>query len=122
MCLYGILRWFINALVLMLVPYIVPGVEVANFFTALIVAIFLALVNAIIRPIIIILTLPINILTLGVFTLVINGLMFWLVSAIVKGFTITNFWSAFLAALIYAIISMLLSSLDGTQTKVRRIK
>jgi putative membrane protein len=110
-----ILRWFINALLLMLIPYIVPGVEVASFFTALVVAVVLAAVNAIIRPLVIILTLPINILTLGLFTLVINAFMFYLVSAVVKGFTISNFWAAFFAALIYSIFSMAISSLDKNE-------
>ena len=112
MCLYAILRWVVNALFLMLIPYLVPGVEVASFFTALVVAVVLAAVNAVIRPLVILLTLPINILTLGLFTLVINGLMFYLVSAIVKGFTVSNFWVAFFAALIYSILSMIISSLD----------
>jgi len=115
MCLYALLRWVINALLLMLIPYIVPGIEVASFFTALVVAVVLAAVNAVIRPFVILLTLPINILTLGLFTLVINALMFWLVSAIVKGFFITNFWAAFFAALIYAIFSMIISSLDQSE-------
>jgi putative membrane protein len=112
MCLYTILRWVVNALILMLIPYIVPGVSVENFFTALVVAVVLALVNALIKPILIIFTLPINILTLGLFTLVINGLMFYIVSAIVKGFFITDFLSAFLAALVYSLISLLVSYLD----------
>jgi len=116
MCLYAILRWIINALLLMLIPYIVPGVEVASFFTALVVAMVLAAVNAVIRPFVILLTLPINILTLGLFTLIINGLMFYLVSAIVKGFFITNFWAAFFAALIYSIFSILISSLDRSDS------
>ena len=115
MCLYAILRWVINALLLMLIPYLVPGIEVASFFTALVVAVVLAAVNAIIRPFVILLTLPINILTLGLFTLVINGLMFYLVSAIVKGFTVSNFWAAFFAALIYSILSMAISSLDRNE-------
>ena len=115
MCIYALLRWVINALLLMLIPYVVPGVEVASFFTALVVAVVLAAINAVIRPLIILLTLPINILTLGLFTLVINALMFWFVSAIVKGFTVTNFWAAFFAALIYALFSMLISSLDRSE-------
>ncbi len=122
MCLYTILRWFVNALVLMLIPYIVPGVSVESFFTALLVAVVLALVNSLIKPILILFTLPINILTLGLFTLVINGLMFWLVSAIVKGFNVTNFTAAFFAALVYSIISLLISYLDQPNTpQVKRI-
>lgn len=110
MCLEAALRWVINALILMGIAYIVPGIEVISFWTALIVSLVLALVNAVIKPIILLLTLPINILTLGLFTLIINGFMFWLVSTIVKGFTITNFWSAVIAALIYSLISIALSS------------
>jgi putative membrane protein len=116
MCLYAVLRWVVNALVLILITYVVPGVDIASFYTALIVALVLGLVNAVIRPIIILLTLPINILTLGLFTLVVNAAMFMLVATVVKGFTITSFWSAFLAALIYALFSMLISStLDQNQ-------
>jgi putative membrane protein len=122
MCLFAILRWFINAVLLMIITYLVPGVEITSFFTALVVALVLGLVNAVIRPLIIILTLPINILTLGLFTLIINAFMFWLVSDIVKGFTITNFWSAFFAALIYALVSMFISSMDRSEPTVKVIK
>lgn len=117
MCLESILKWIGNALVLMIIAYVVPGVQVASFFTALIVALVLALVNAVIKPLIIILTLPINILTLGLFTLIINGFLFWFVSSVVKGFTISNFWIAVLAALIYSIFSMIISSFGESQEK-----
>jgi len=106
-----ILRWVINAGLLMLIPYVVPGVSVKNFGTALVAALILAFVNALIKPILILLTLPINILTLGLFILVINGLMFWLVSAVVKGFHISGFWPAFLAALVFSIFSIALNYL-----------
>lgn len=122
MCLYAILRWIVNALILMLIPFIVPGVSVESFFTALVVAVVLALVNALIKPILLIFTLPINILTLGLFTLVINGLMFYLVSAIVKGFNITNFTAAFFAALVYSVISLFISYLDSPESpKIKRL-
>jgi putative membrane protein len=106
-----ILRWVINAGLLMLIPYVVPGVAIKNFGTALVAALILAFVNALIKPILILLTLPINILTLGLFILVINGLMFWLVSALVKGFQISGFWPAFLAALVFSIFSIALNYL-----------
>ena len=106
-----ILRWVVNAGLLMLIPYVVPGVSVKNFGTALVAALILAFVNALIKPILILLTLPINILTLGLFILVINGLMFWLVSAVVKGFHISGFWPAFLAALVFSIFSIALNYL-----------
>jgi putative membrane protein len=106
-----ILRWVVNAGLLMLIPYIVPGIEMKNFGTALVAALVLAFVNALIKPILILLTLPINLLTLGLFILVINGLMFWLVSAIVKGFYISGFWPAFFAALVFSIFSLVLNYL-----------
>jgi putative membrane protein len=82
-----------------------------NFGTALVAALVLAFVNALIKPILILLTLPINLLTLGLFILVINALMFWLVSAIVKGFYISGFWPAFFAALVFSIFSLVLNYL-----------
>jgi putative membrane protein len=106
-----ILRWVVNAVLLMLIPYVVPGIEMKNFGTALVAALVLAFVNALIKPILILLTLPINLLTLGLFILVINGLMFWLVSAIVKGFYISGFWPAFFAALVFSIFSLVLNYL-----------
>lgn len=106
-----IIRWIINAVLLMLIPYVVPGVTVKNFWVALVAALVLAFVNALIKPILILLTLPINILTLGLFILVINGLMFWLVSAVVKGFYISGFWPAFFAALVFSIFSIVLNYL-----------
>lgn len=101
-----IIRWIINAVLLMLIPYVVPGVEMKNFGTAMVAALVLAFVNALIKPILVLLTLPINLLTLGLFILVINGLMFWLVSAVVKGFQISGFWPAFFAALVFSIFSI----------------
>ncbi len=109
MCLSLILRWFINALILLVIPYIVQGVQVDGVYTAIILAAVLAFVNAFIRPVLLILTLPINILTLGLFTLVINGLLFWFVSTFIKGFYVTDFWSAFWAALVYTIVSILIN-------------
>lgn len=104
-----ILRWVVNAVLLMLIPYVVPGIQVKDFGTALVAALVLAFVNALIKPVLILLTLPINVLTLGLFILVINGLMFWLVSAIVKGFVISGFWPAFFAALVFSIFSLVLN-------------
>ncbi len=106
-----IARWFINALVLMFIAYFVPGVVVVGFYSALIAALILGLVNALIRPIFILLTLPVNILTLGLFTLVINALLFWFASSIVKGFTVMGFWPAFWGALLLSLASWLMSEL-----------
>ena len=112
MVLYVILRWVINALVLMLLANILKGVEIQSFYTALVTALALGIVNALIRPLLILLTLPINILTLGLFTLVINGVLFWFVSTFIKGFNITDFWSAFWGALLFSVFAILLNFVD----------
>lgn len=117
MCLFTILRWVINALLLVVITYLVPGVYVQNFYYALLTVAVLGLVNALIRPVIILLTLPVNILTLGLFTLVINGFMFWLVASILEGFSVANFWAALIGALIYALLSMLVSYLEGNRSQ-----
>jgi len=112
-----ILRWILNALALMAVAYLYPGVEVAGFFPALIAALVLGLVNAIIRPILIVLTLPINILTLGLFTFVINALLFWFVAEIIKGFTVSGFMAALIGSLLYSLITLLTSWLVFSKSK-----
>lgn len=101
-----LLRWLINALALLLVARLVPGFEVASFYTALIVALVLGLVNAVIRPILIFLTLPITVLTLGLFIFVINAAMILLVSTFVKGFEVAGFGPAFIASLVLWLISL----------------
>ena len=106
-----LIRWFLNALTLLAIAYYLPGVAVSGFYAALIAALVLGLVNAIIRPILVLLTLPINILTLGLFTLVINGLLFWFVSTIVKGFAVAGFWPAFWGALILSVVSWAVSGI-----------
>jgi putative membrane protein len=106
-----IVSWVINALALLALPYIFDSIRIEGFYTALITALVLGLVNTLIRPILIVLTLPLNVLTLGLFTLVINGLLFWFVASFVKGFYVTGFWPAFWGALVYSIVSWALSAL-----------
>jgi putative membrane protein len=106
-----LIRWIVNAVALMLVSYLFASIEVSGFFAALITALILGLVNAVIRPILILITLPINILTLGLFTFVINGLLFWFVASFLEGFEVAGFWSAFWGALAYSVISFLISML-----------
>ena len=100
-----LLGWAINAAALFLLPYLVPAVQIKSFVTALVVALVIGLLNTFIRPVLFVLTLPITILTLGLFTLVLNGLMFWIASRFIEGFNVGGFWWAVLAALIYSIIS-----------------
>src|SRR5712691_8253878 len=92
-------------------PYIVPSVQVDSFYTALIAALLLGFVNTLIRPLIVLLTLPATVLTLGLFIFVINGLLFWFVASFVKGFSVAGFWSAFFGAIVYALISWAASAL-----------
>ena len=113
-----LLRVLVNALAIMLAASIVPGIEVNGLVPALVGGLLLALLNAIVRPILIILTLPITILTLGLFLLVLNGLCFWLASAVVKGFSVAGFWSAFFGALIVSIVSWAATALISDSGKV----
>lgn len=110
--MYILLAILINTLAVWVTSYILPGIHIQNLGTSLVVAIVLGVVNAILRPIIFILTLPINILTLGLFSFVIMGLLVYLVAAIVPGFKVDNFGWAILFALIVSIINWFLSTLS----------
>jgi putative membrane protein len=107
----GILFFIISTVAIALAAYLIPGVMIQNFLSLILVAIVWGLVNVLIRPIIILLTLPINILTLGLFTLVINALLVLLVSAIVPGFRIRDFGSALLFAIVVWLVNWFLSAL-----------
>ena len=95
----------VSALALLLVAYIIPGIVVANAYVAIIAAIILGLLNLIARPILIVLTLPITIVTLGLFIFVINATLFWFVSSFIDGFDVAGFWVALLGSLLVSIIS-----------------
>lgn len=106
-----LITWLINAASLFALPYLMQSVRVESFSTALIAALVLGLVNVLIKPILVLLTLPVTLLTLGLFIFVINGLMFWAVANFVGGFQVAGFWSAVGAALLYSLISWALSAL-----------
>ncbi len=106
-----ILRLVLNAGALLLISNVIQGIKLGGWYSAIITVIVLGIVNALIRPLILILTLPVNIITLGLFTLVINALMFWFASSIVKGFEVSGFWGAFWGALLFSITSWIISSL-----------
>jgi len=112
-----IIRWFINALALMAVAYLYSGVQVAGPIEALIAALVLGLVNAIIRPLLILLTLPVTLLTLGLFIFFINAFLFWFVAEIVKGFTVSGFMAAFIGSLMYSVITIVTSWLISGKKK-----
>jgi len=117
-----IIRWFLNTLMLMLTAYLVPGIYFATPWSALVTSLIFGLVNAVIRPIMVVLTLPINILTFGLFTLVINALMFWLTSSIVKGFEVANFSAAFWGAVVYWLIITVVNYLFEDKPQVIKVK
>jgi putative membrane protein len=103
--------WILNALALLAVAYFVPDIHVANFLTSLIAALVIGLVNMLIKPILVILTLPITILTLGLFILVINGLLFYAVGHWLQGFDVKTLISGIIGALLYSVLSWLLAAL-----------
>ena len=101
-----LIHWIVNAAALLLVAYIYPGVHVASFFAALIAALVLGLVNAVIRPLLVILTLPVTLLTLGLFLFVINALLFWFVAEVVQGFAVTGFIGALIGSILYSLVTL----------------
>jgi putative membrane protein len=105
-----LLIWIVNTVTLFVLPRLLDTVQVDSFTTALTAALVLGLVNTLIRPIFLVLTLPITFLTLGLFIFVINGLMFWVVADIVPGFQVVSFSAAIVAAFVYSVISWLLTA------------
>lgn len=103
--------WLINAAALAAVAYLMPSVTIDSAGAALAAALVLGLVNALVRPVLVLLTLPVTILTLGLFIFVINGLLFWAVGSFVSGFHVAGFWSGVFGALIFSLISWALSAL-----------
>jgi len=114
-----LLKWFINIIALLVVIHVVAGVSIDNLQTAVIAALILGLLNAFIRPFILILTLPLTIVSLGLFTLIVNGFLFYLAAKFVKGFTIAGFWNAFWAALLFSVISLLLNFILTPKINIR---
>lgn len=106
-----LLNWLAKAFILLVVAYLVPGFTISSFLTALVVAVVLAGLNLLVKPIIAILTLPINILTLGLFTFVINAFILWLTAYFVEGFFISSFVTALIAALVMAVVSLIVNKL-----------
>ena len=116
-----VVKWLVNALAIFIVGQFLPGIHVPDYMTALWVALVLGVVNAVIRPILLLVTLPINILSLGLFTFILNGLMFWLATKFVSNFTVDGFWWAVLGALV---VSAIATGLDriffGKKRKINR--
>lgn len=100
-----LLRWLVMALGFLAMSQIIPGIAVASFTTALVLALLWGLVNITIKPILLLLTLPFNILTLGIFTFIINGFLLWMLGGLIKGFEVHGFWVAVLGALFLSVVS-----------------
>lgn len=105
-----LLIWILNALALIAVANFVPGIHVEGFGAALIAAFFLGLINTLIRPVLLLLTLPVTLVTLGLFIFVINGLLFWAVGSVLRDFVVDSFWHGVLGAVLYSIFSWALSA------------
>lgn len=106
-----IVKWLLCAVALLCVTYIYSGVQVQSFGSAMIAALVIGLLNTVVRPILVILTLPVTLVTVGLFLFVINGLMFWMASGMLGGFHVTGFWAAMLGALIYSVLGLLIDRL-----------
>lgn len=102
-----IAKWFISALSLLGAAYLIEGISVESFYTALVVALFLGLINAIVRPALVVLTLPVTMLTLGLFIFVINGFLFWFLSTFIKGFNVDGLIPAIFGAIVVSVFSWL---------------
>jgi putative membrane protein len=111
MILRLLLVWLINTVALIAVAYLMPSITVSSFGAALAAALVLGLVNAIVRPVLVLLTLPVTILTLGLFIFVLNGLLFWMVGTWIEGFSVGGFWSGVIGAILFSLVSWLLSAL-----------
>src|SRR5260221_10183264 len=107
--LHLLLIWLINTVALIGVAYLMPSISISSFGSALVAALILGLLNAVIRPILILLTLPATLVTLGLFIFVINGLLFWFAGSFLQGFVVAGFWPGVFGAIIYSIIAWLLS-------------
>lgn len=106
-----IVRWLINALALFLTALLIPGIRIDGLWAGILAALVLGVVNAVIRPVLLFLTLPFNLLTLGLLTFVINALMLLLVAAVVHGFSVDGFWTALLGSVVLSLISGILSQI-----------
>jgi len=106
-----LLVWALNAVALLLVPYIIPGVHLEDFYSALVAVLALGLVNTLLRPIFVLLTLPVTLLTLGLFLFVVNALLFWFVGDILSGFRVDGFLPALFGSIVYSVASWLFSSI-----------
>jgi putative membrane protein len=111
-----LLKWLLMTLSVGITAYLIPGITLSGFFSALLVALFLGIVNTLVRPFLILITLPITILTLGLFTFVINAVLVLLASKVVHGFGVKGFWTAMLFSIVLSIIQYILNKVFTART------
>jgi putative membrane protein len=115
--MFLLIKWLVMTLSVGIAAYLIPGITVSGFFSALWVALFLGIVNALVRPFLILITLPITILTLGLFTFVINAALVLLASGVVRGFEVRGFWTAMLFSVVLSIIQYILNKIITTHSR-----
>ena len=116
-----LIRVLVNALAILFTAAVVPGIEVRGLLSALGAGLVLGLLNAVVRPILVILTLPLTLVTLGLFLFVLNGLCFWFASLLVKGFEVHGFWAAVFGALLVSVVSWILTAFLSDRGEIVRI-
>jgi len=116
-----LIRWLILTVAIIVASYLLEGIHISGFFSAFFAAAALGILNALFRPILIILTLPINILTLGLFTFIINALMLKMASGVIPGFEVYGFWTAVFGSLIISVVSWLLNTFISDRGRVERV-
>jgi putative membrane protein len=115
------IRWLILTAAIIIASYLLEGIHISGFFSAFLAAAILGVLNALFRPVLIILTLPINILTFGLFTFIINALMLKMASSVIPGFEVQGFWTAVFGALIISFVSWLLNSFISDRGRIERV-
>ena len=118
--MYTVIRFLLNGLAVLLTAYLLPGVHVENYGYALLVALVLALANIFVKPLLVLLTIPVTVITFGLFLLVINALMILLVDYVVSGFDVDNFWWALLFSIILSVFNSLFRDISGRNTGNRQ--
>ena len=114
-----LIRWGINSLALLIVVHTVRGIEVTNPLAVAVAALLLGVLNAFLRPALILVTLPLNLITLGLFTFVINGFLLWLVAQVIKGFTVAGFWPAVAGSFLFSLSSLLIGLLVSRSGRIQ---
>jgi putative membrane protein len=114
-----VIKWLLSALALLALTYIYTGVQVSSFTSALIAAAVIGLLNMVVRPVLVVLTLPVTIVTLGLFLFVINALLFWAASGLLQGFHVNGFVAALIGSLIYSLLGLIIEAALGGLFKAR---